>query len=206
MFISYLNLSIFIYTYLYKIYNFFIITFYNYFYRKSPLHNNQHQSTTISNNSPNNVTRQNSWFPLHFSIAINDQEELSIQTENNITKTDEVSLTTAEAMDTLTNSSNEIFSSPSDKIENDNKNILKSQQSYEPLKKLSTNSSNDLYQEYFLHSVVCQIDDGHQKNLVSLINVDKRYFRIKMANTSNKCQKEEVDMLKNQWYIFNDFW
>lgn len=168
------------------------------------MNSNQQQNATISSQSPNNVTRQSSWFPLHFSITINDQGELSIQTDNNTTKTDEISTIKTESMETV-NTSTILISSSGDNMESDNnKNYTKRQQSLESMKNLSTGSGNDSYHEYYLHSVVCQIDDGHQKNLVSLINVDQRYFRIKMAN-NNKCQKED-DLLKNQWYIFNDFW
>lgn len=168
--------------------------------------------------SPNNACRQNCWFPLHFSVAINDQGELGIQTENSVSKTDQEECPSSTVIDSAnasaileTTSSVTTLTIASD-ADNSATSITAKLTNHQQQTSFSTTMSttttaieSDLYREYSLHSVVCQVDDGHQKNLVSLINVDERYFRIKMMNNSTKCQSED-EIPKNQWFIFNDFW
>lgn len=130
--------------------------------RKSP------SNATTNNISPN--SRQNSWFPMSFSMAVDANGELSVQTENSNTKLEE----------TCNEDTEPNFKHSSTPID------------------FGTKSVNDTtYKEYVLKAVVCQIDDGSQKNLVSLINVGSRYHDLKIPNVSSENQ--------SQWYIFNDF-
>lgn len=55
--------------------------------RKSPSILAGGNSAATTNNSPNGS--RNSWFPFNFSLAIDEQGELSVQTENSNTKADE---------------------------------------------------------------------------------------------------------------------
>ncbi|XP_004529913.1 PAN2-PAN3 deadenylation complex catalytic subunit PAN2 [Ceratitis capitata] len=145
--------------------------------RKSPTANS---SMTQTNMSPKS---QNSWFPLSFSMSISEQGELSVQTEHSNTKAEEHSFTENKEN---RRSNNEVNTAGSESNETE--------------KPQSTNAaSNGSYREYALHAVVCQIDDGCQKNLVSLINVSKNYHSIKLAASGNSADEQQ------QWYIFNDF-
>ncbi|XP_033156019.1 PAN2-PAN3 deadenylation complex catalytic subunit PAN2 isoform X1 [Drosophila mauritiana] len=121
--------------------------------RKSPSHTSQPNAV---NSSPNG--RQKSWFPLTFTMGINDQGEVQVQT-------------------------------PSDASSG------KSEQEEEAEKPPAKGLDNN--RMYALHAVVCQVDDGTQKNLVSLINVQRPYHTMKLA--------ESADDPPSQWYIFNDF-
>ncbi|XP_037714315.1 PAN2-PAN3 deadenylation complex catalytic subunit PAN2 isoform X2 [Drosophila subpulchrella] len=121
--------------------------------RKSPSHTNQANNV---NSSPNG--RQKSWFPLTFTMGINEQGELQVQTQSD-------------------------------------GGAGKSDQEEEAEKPPTKSEDNN--RTYALHAVVCQVDDGTQKNLVSLINVQRQYHTMKLAESPEDPQ--------NQWYIFNDF-
>lgn len=151
--------------------------------RKSP-------SNATNNSSPN--SRQNSWFPMNFSIAVDAKGELSVQTENSNTKSEEPA-------------SGDDKESPM-------------QRTSTPIDTTTTTKTvNDSYKEYALKAVVCQIDDGTQKNLVSLINVGTRCHDSKAHDSKthdSKIHDSKTHDSKtpnggaedhNQWYIFNDF-
>ncbi|XP_011180465.1 PAN2-PAN3 deadenylation complex catalytic subunit PAN2 isoform X2 [Zeugodacus cucurbitae] len=146
--------------------------------RKSPASNN---ITFQTNNSPNG--RQNSWFPLSFSMSISQQGELSVQTEQSNTKTEEHNYTE--------NKENR-------RSINETSDAVGRSTEYEK-KRFANSTCHESYREYALHAVVCQIDDGNQKNLVSLINVSKKYHIQKMASSGSSGEEQQ------QWYIFNDF-
>ncbi|XP_053962375.1 PAN2-PAN3 deadenylation complex catalytic subunit PAN2 [Anastrepha ludens] len=148
--------------------------------RKSPTSNS---TTTQTNSSPNG--RQSSWFPLGFSMSISELGELSVQTELSDTKTEE---------------HNSMENKENRKSVNETSDAGNGESAAHD-KKQSANlaSNNDSYREYALHAVVCQIDDGTQKNLVSLINVSKKYHTQKMATSGSNGEEQQ------QWYIFNDF-
>lgn len=62
-----------------------------------------------------------------------------------------------------------------------------------------SNHSDKNAKNYKLSAVVCQIDDGSNKNLVSLIHVDHRYHSARLP------ESEHEKYLDGQWYVFNDF-
>lgn len=146
--------------------------------RKSPASNN---ASFQPNTSPNG--RQNSWFPLGFSMSINQQGELSVQTEHSNTKAEEHNYTENKENRRSINESSDAGSGCTGSGRKQNAN----------------STTNESYREYALHAVVCQIDDGTQKNLVSLINVSKKYHIQKMASSGSSGEEQQ------QWYIFNDF-
>ncbi|XP_037942810.1 PAN2-PAN3 deadenylation complex catalytic subunit PAN2 isoform X2 [Teleopsis dalmanni] len=138
--------------------------------RKSPSNLN----TVTLSASPS--ARQNAWFPLGFSMSIKSEGDLNVYVENTNNKHEEKNLTTHNENQVITQ----------DVTENASE-----------VKDLKTVFNSSINRDYSLHAVVCQIDDGTQKHLVSLINVDKKYHSLKVTNEKNN--------IEDQWYIFNDF-
>ncbi|CAD7088929.1 unnamed protein product [Hermetia illucens] len=138
--------------------------------RKSP-------TTNVSQNVPPTY-RQNSWFPLSFSMRIDENDELEIQVDGS---------------DNVNNNKQE---ESAEKPRDDCDNSAGESELFSKFEQPQQNAYSDKYKDYNLTAVVCQIDDGVQKNLVALIKIGKIYYDLKLGPT---------DEQPDQWYIFNDF-
>lgn len=147
--------------------------------RKSPqiANNTSITSTSSSRTSP--------WFPLQFSMEIDRATgELIV---NDVINGDAAAIESISEKDvdasTLTEDLSDL--NVTDEAENseEKKNDTKADEKANE-KKL-----------YKLSAVVCQIINGTQKNLVSLIHVDSEYHRLKSSDSN----------ANSQWYVFNDF-
>lgn len=152
-------------------------------FRKSPLAN---QATPIpqSSNAPSDT-----WFPLRFAMEINSADELKIQTIKVDTESEKSHSETSSATpldetkslhDSLPTSNRSTNSTPS------------SRNTTSP----ASSSSKSKKRTYNLSAVVCQITEGNQTHLVSLIYVSAAYHRMK---------PEPLRSTPGQWYVFNDF-
>lgn len=155
----------------------------------SPLHRKSPSTSQAipivqSSNAPSDT-----WFPLRFSMEINSAEELKIQTLKVDTEADKAFASTPEK-----SSIHSISPTSLDET--------KSLQDSLPTSSISpTSSSSGLSQKskkrtYNLSAVVCQITEGNQTHLVSLIYVGEVYHRMKPEPLRSK---------PGQWYVFNDF-
>ncbi|TDG50980.1 hypothetical protein AWZ03_002635 [Drosophila navojoa] len=112
--------------------------------------------------------RQKSWFPLAFNMGISETGELNVLSPTHASKAEQES------------------------------EDEEQQQQQQQTQQQQQQQENKIQKMYALHAVVCQVDDGTQKNLVSLINVRPKYHSMKAATS-------DVDETQQQWYIFNDF-
>lgn len=61
---------------------------------------------------------------------------------------------------------------------------------------LANVASSSTKKDYELSAVVCEINDGSQRNFVALIYVSNSYHEMKLGHVGGNC---------GQWYLFNDF-
>lgn len=151
----------------------------NQIYRKSPT-----ASGAIPITSPSH-SRSNTWFPLQFSIEIDENCELKIDSGYN--KTNDIQSTSDNGQPP--NNETEKINNNTNGTSKPNEEILENSASNSPIPITKK-------KDYKLSAVVCQINDGNQRHLVSLVYVSNNYHEMKKAGNDNKY---------GQWYIFNDF-
>lgn len=142
--------------------------------RKSPASNSANSSNTNGN------ARSNIWFPLHFTMEMNESNELKIQSETD--NNDEASIN---------------GDKPADHANDDELNISDLTITADESGIDLNESTKITRKSYKLTAVVCQVINGNQRNLVALISVGGQYHKAKLA--------EYDPATGSQWYIFNDF-
>lgn len=156
--------------------------------RKSPASN-----LAINNNATtaNGNARSNIWFPHHFTMEIDDSNELKVHSANDVTEDAAVD---EKSNDKTTDDLN--VSDLTITEEDENAKPKKGDTTTED--EGATNESAEVNKKsYKLTAVVCQVLNGNQKNLIALIAVGNQYHKARIA---------EYDPAQGgQWYIFNDF-
>lgn len=148
--------------------------------RKSPATShitaNTSGGTTITQGTGS--SRSNIWFPHHFTMEIDSENDLKIN--STIDMNESSAMSTNKTLDEL--------------------NVSDLSISGDGNASGGTLTSTDVIQRksYHLTGVVCQIVNGNQKSLVALILVGKQYLRAKNSSDYNPASD-------GQWYIFNDF-
>lgn len=161
--------------------------------RKSPSVNNTTASSVQPGTSPSSSSinqRSSPWFPLQFTMDIDeDTNELTVDLNG---ATDG---STENESDFIKNDTSPVIEDAAESVEREQSEntISSTRSSMTPTSLISCISQKKLYK---LTAVVCQVNNGPQKNLVALINVGGKYHKMKMG---------DVDENFNQWYIFNDF-
>lgn len=166
-------------------------------------------SSAIPITPPSHV-RSNTWFPLQFSIEIDENCELKIEPTavlaEPVPKTNDESV--PEAVDVEKPEETEIDKTFADvPLANTEEalsfNDLSALQKALTVNQTDTIPSSDKLKkrDYKLSAVVCQINDGgNQRHLVSLVYVSKSYHDMKQCSGD-----ADADADGGQWYIFNDF-
>lgn len=148
-----------------------------------------------SNTQTANNTRSNTWFPLVFNMGIEkNTQELIIEVNDNA-ETDGANCGDVNNCEKSEDLNNKNENKNQNKNEQD-VNIRAGNSSDSVSSGRSTSNGLSSRKTYKLTSVVCQINNASQKNLVALIHVNSRYHGLRMGGK---------DTRNAQWYIFNDF-
>ncbi|XP_058062648.1 PAN2-PAN3 deadenylation complex catalytic subunit PAN2 [Anopheles bellator] len=138
-------------------------------------------SPCVISAAPSGVTHgmQKSWFPLSFQMLLDEQRNLEINSMR----------TASHGEPVLVTSSGQEPPSVSPITEHGDEKTSNAEPEMGP--KVS--------KTYNLSAVVCYINDGAQRNLVSLIHVPASYHELKQPSQSTSSSPA------GGWYIFNDF-
>uniref|UniRef100_A0A182YA82 PAN2-PAN3 deadenylation complex catalytic subunit PAN2 n=1 Tax=Anopheles stephensi TaxID=30069 RepID=A0A182YA82_ANOST len=120
---------------------------------------------------------QKSWFPLSFQMSLDEQQNLDISSLRTASNGEPV----------LPNAATEPATS-GDAEQKEEKPTNDHPDDPAPMQKIT--------KTYNLSAVVCYINDGSQRNLVSLVHVPACYQELKQPGDANPM---------GSWYIFNDF-
>lgn len=160
--------------------------------RKSPqtsTSNGANHSTSLNvTNTSTSSNRSSPWFPLQFTMEVDSESGDLIVEDVNLNESESV---TAEIEASVTETSTDDVENVTESL----KNLSTENETEDETKDLQQKKPNTK-KLYKLTSVVCQIINGTQKNLVSLIYVSGQYHKMKLGD-QNTCI--------GQWYIFNDF-
>lgn len=152
------------------------------------------RKSPIINTTSSTSVKSNMWFPLNFSMEIDENDELQITNSN----------TDIPPSPMKARNRNATSLSKDDEIDNlETEEERKLQIEMEDIMKvidegeqIMPNGETKVKKEYKLSAVICEINDGTQKNLVSLVNVPVGYHDMKLGGNEGGT---------GGWYIFNDF-
>lgn len=172
--------------------------------RKSP------SNTGVTSGATNGSMKSNMWFPLSFSMEIDQNDELQIFSTMSRDETQPPTpdkQPSPEKRDGTMKTTNGCYST----TENPSTDVERSLE--RELEALIVDSGEEttssvvdedelpvvpkVRRDYKLTAVVCEIDDGTQKNLVALVHVPNSYHEMKTGPAN--------EAYNSGWYIFNDF-